>query len=59
MRESYRETVGRPRSGSAKSNKSRQCEHCGEIGRGLIGAPRGGWIHPECLKKLHARAIRL
>jgi hypothetical protein len=49
MAESYRECVSTPRE-SRKSNKPRQCEHCGEMGRGLIGAPRGGWIHPECLK---------
>ena len=51
----YREFV---RSGeSGKSKKPRQCAHCGEMGRGLIGAPRGGWIHPECLKKLHRKTV--
>jgi hypothetical protein len=49
MSESYRECVSTP--GSRKSKKLRVCEHCGEMDRGLIGAPRGGWIHPECLKK--------
>jgi hypothetical protein len=48
MSESYREFVRRSESG--KSYEPRQCVHCGEMGRGLIGAPRGGWIHPECLK---------
>jgi hypothetical protein len=46
--ESYRECVSAP--GSRKSKKLRQCEHCGEMSRGLIGAPRYGWIHSECLK---------
>jgi hypothetical protein len=53
MRESYREFVRSSKSGTSK--KTRECVHCKLEDKGLVPNPfnSGGWVHSQCLKKLH------